>query len=80
LFAGGAYLVAADEPTETFCTTEAMIGPEGKSYGRSHDHGCQFVDEDGELVLTLSTGEPICYEGEAATVVSCNSPGARRPG
>jgi uncharacterized membrane protein len=78
--AGGAYVVAPEEPEETFCTAEAMIGPEGKSYGRSHDRACQFVDEHGELLLYLINGKRICYADETDRIVDCDEPGARPPG
>jgi hypothetical protein len=34
----------------TFCTSDALLGPEGQSYGRDPDQGCKFVDEHGEVL------------------------------
>jgi len=33
-----------------FCTTDQLIGPEGKRYGRDPGQGCKFVDEDGKVL------------------------------
>ena len=79
LCGAGLVWLASGEPTETFCTAEGFIGPENKSYGRSSDHGCQFVDDEGELITELRDGTPICYD-EHAAIVSCAEPGARPPG
>ena len=77
--AGVGYAIYNQEPEETFCTTEALIGPEGRSFGRSNDRECQFVDEHGELLLYLINGERICYD-DATRIVDCEKPGADPPG
>jgi hypothetical protein len=79
LAASAAVLIARDEPQETFCTMEGMIAPGGEVLGRSTSRDCQFVDGDGDLLTTVPNGEPLCY-GEVMRIVSCDEPGARRPG
>lgn len=37
----------------TMCTADALLGPNGESYGRSAEHDCAFVDEDGK---------PVCFD------------------
>jgi hypothetical protein len=32
------------------CPADGLIGPDGQIYGRSPDKGCQFVDENGNVV------------------------------
>lgn len=60
--AGAGYVVWAHGESETtFCTTEGLITPNGGLYGRSHSRGCQFVDDDGNLVTEFSDGRPLCY-------------------
>lgn len=55
----------------TFCTAEAMLGPNGESYGRSAEHGCRFVDEDGSPLTTKPSGGPICDDDAGMPVVPC---------
>jgi hypothetical protein len=71
-------LFDAKRPVEV-CTSEALIGPDGKLYGRALDQGCQFVDEDGNLVTHLQNGQPLCYRAESREVVDCREPGSRPP-
>lgn len=33
-----------------FCTAEGLVGPNGQIYGRSNEHDCRFVDEDGNVL------------------------------
>lgn len=79
LAAGAAVLISRDEPEATFCTAEGLIGPAGETFGRSSSHDCQFVDDRGDLGMTLSNGEPLCYD-QGTQIVPCDRPGARRPG
>jgi hypothetical protein len=30
------------------CTSDAMIGPDGTIYGRSTEHDCHFIDDQGD--------------------------------
>jgi hypothetical protein len=53
LAAGAAVLVSRDDPEVTFCTMEGMIGTDGEIFGRSTSHGCQFVDDSGDLITSL---------------------------
>lgn len=73
---------------EVFCTAEAMLYPDGESYGRSGSRGCQFVESDGSLLEVTADGEPLCYDGryEGADgqsvmplIVDCDEPGALPP-
>jgi hypothetical protein len=32
------------------CPADALLGPDGQTYGRSPDKNCQFVDENGNVV------------------------------
>lgn len=61
---------SSDGGSGTFCTAEAMLGPEGESYGRSAEHGCRFVDDDGEPLTTRPDGRPLCYD-DATVVIPC---------
>jgi hypothetical protein len=79
LAAGAAMLIARDEPEATFCTAEGLIGPGGETFGRSSSRDCQFVDDRGDLVMTLSNGEPLCYD-QGTQTVPCDRPGASSPG
>jgi hypothetical protein len=65
--------------TKTGCTHEGLMGPDGATYGRSEDRGCQFVDDNGDLAIELRDGTPICY-GDNVAIESCDEPGARSPG
>lgn len=38
------------DPQQQFCTAEGRIGPNGEIYGRDPTQGCQFVDEDGNVL------------------------------
>ena len=82
--AGASYAVTTgdeDEP-QLFCTTEGIGGPPPHfdTYGRSSDHGCQFVkNATGELMRFTSDGEPVCYD-ETVQIVRCSAPGAQPPG
>lgn len=76
---GGLWLRASSqEPVETFCYADGLIGPGGVTYGRSNDLRCQWVTASGELVTTVNTGQPLCYS--ATDIVACSEPGARSPG
>lgn len=79
LAAGAAVLISKDDPEVTFCTMEGMIGTDGEIFGRSTSHGCQFVDDSGDLITTLPNGEPLCYD-PGMQIVRCDQPDARRPG
>jgi hypothetical protein len=67
------------KPQDRVCTSEALIGPDGKLYGRAPDQGCQFVDEDGNLVTHLQNGQPLCYRAESVEIIDCREPGSRPP-
>jgi hypothetical protein len=88
--AAAGVVAATTEPEVSFCTADALIGPNGESYGRRHPD-CQFVDDDGELVTTFADGQPLCYvvapadsSASGGPVVDCDDPGpgleVRRPG
>src|SRR4051794_38220866 len=78
---GGLWLhVSRQEPKETFCYADGLIGPGGVTYGRSSDLGCQWVTASGELVTIVNTGEPLCYSASSIDIVPCDEPGARKPG
>jgi len=79
LAAGAAVVVSRDDPEVTFCTMEGMIGTDGEIFGRSTSHGCQFVDDSGDLITTLPNGEALCYD-QGTQILPCDRPGARRPG
>jgi hypothetical protein len=64
---GGCGDEAGDAPV-TMCFADGLLGPNGESYGRSAEHGCRFVDEDGNLVTRLRNGDPLCYDGSLAVV------------
>jgi hypothetical protein len=64
---------------ERVCWSDALVGPDGELYGRAHDQGCQFVDEDGNLVTHLQNGQPLCYRAESVEIVDCREPGSRPP-
>ena len=83
------YAIYSQEPEESFCTADALIGPNGEMYGRRMSD-CQYVDDDGNLVTEFSDGRELCYvvptdssasRGQAA---DCDNPGpgveVRRPG
>jgi hypothetical protein len=74
-----ALTLLGDRAEERVCTSDALIGPDGKSYGRALDQGCQFVDEDGDLVTHLQNGQLLCYRAESVQVVDCREPGSRPP-
>jgi hypothetical protein len=57
---------SGDQPA--FCPADGMVGPGGRTYGRSADHGCRFVDEDGNLVTRMPDGRRLCYDGDLAAV------------
>ena len=82
-------VVASDAPEASFCTANALIGPNGESYGRRHPD-CQFVDDDGKLVTEFGDGRELCYvvptdsTDYRGQVADCDNPGSgfkvRRPG
>jgi len=52
-----------------FCTVEALVGIDGELYGRSIEHDCAFVDDDGnpiELDDPMRFGDPMLFELETA--------------
>jgi hypothetical protein len=55
---------------QTFCPADALLGPNGESFGRDPAQDCRFVDDDGKPITTTRGGEPICYES-GAVVVPC---------
>lgn len=75
--AGGTFIATRDSGETTFCSAEALIGPNGETYGRTGPD-CQFEDEDGELVTHLNNGTALCYD-DVTQVVSCDQPGSRPP-
>jgi hypothetical protein len=70
MFACSFVACSSDEGDVTICTAEAMLGPNGESYGRSGEHDCRFVDDDGKPLTTNGAGGPLCYD-EAMLVVPC---------
>lgn len=69
------------DPEEIFCTAEGLIGPNGEMHGRSTSQGCQFVDDEGNLVTQTIDRKPLCYGGHKNMgIVPCDQPGAVRPG
>lgn len=89
--AAAGVVAATTEPEVSFCTADALIGPNGESYGRRHPD-CQFVDGDGNLVTSFADGRPLCYvvsptdssSASSGQVADCDDPGpgleVRRPG
>ena len=59
-----------DSEPQTFCPADALLGPNGESFGRDPDQDCRFVDDDCKPITTTLGGEPLCY-GDGATVVPC---------
>jgi len=49
----------------------------GEIFRCSTSHGCQFVDDNGDLITSLPNGEARCDRG--TQIVPCDPPGARRP-
>jgi hypothetical protein len=56
------------EAPATMCFADGLLGPNGESFGRSAEHGCRFVDEEGNLVTKLPDGRRLCYDGDLAAV------------
>lgn len=56
--------------TPTTCPADALLGPNGESFGRDPGQDCRFVDDDGRVITTQLDGSEICY-GAGATVVPC---------
>jgi len=88
--AGAVYAIYGQDPEESFCTADALIGPNGETYGRRHPD-CQFVDDDGNLVTEFGDGRALCYvvsttdsSDYRGQVADCDNPGpgveVRRPG
>lgn len=55
LFAAAAVAVGLvafvdSDDAERFCTAEGLIGENGQIYGRDPAQGCQFVDENGDVL------------------------------
>ena len=50
LLAAAAWFVGGSSGSETFCTAEALLGPDGETYGRDPEQGCRFVDLDGNVL------------------------------
>lgn len=66
---GGSCSGGGDEAV--FCHADGLVSETGETYGRSPDHGCRFVDGNGDLLTELD-GKPVCYaDGKSAALVGC---------